>query len=153
MARKADFDPAEWTTLMEGPLIAGMSVLGAARGGLIRESLAIGETYARARKHHRESDLLDDLVSETPTIDPDQVPPAGAMADAAVERLRLALELLEQRASAQEIEAYKRFVMSVAEAAAGANREGGFLGIGGQPVSERERAALDALAAALQLQR
>ena len=39
--------------------------------------------------------------------------------------------------------------MTVAEAAANANREGGFIGIGGKPVSANEQAALDKIRAAL----
>ena len=42
---------------------------------------------------------------------------------------------------------YKRFVYSLAESVAHAHKEGGFLGIGGKPVSEREQTALDAIAA------
>jgi hypothetical protein len=45
------------------------------------------------------------------------------------------------------VNAYKRFVYSVAEAVAHAHREGGFLGFGGSEVSEREQAALDEIAA------
>jgi len=43
--------------------------------------------------------------------------------------------------------AYKRFVYGLAEGVAAAHKEGGFLGIGGQPISANEQAALDAIAA------
>jgi hypothetical protein len=65
------------------------------------------------------------------------------------ERLREALGILEQHATPEEIEAYKGFVLRVADAAARAHKEGGFVGIGGKQVSEAEQAALDDIAATL----
>ena len=60
-----------------------------------------------------------------------------------------ALRILEQKASPEEVEAYKGFAMAVAQAAANAHREGGFLGVGGKDVSDEERRALDELAVTL----
>jgi hypothetical protein len=66
MAKKADFNAEEWSTIVEAPLLAGMRVIAAGRGGTIRESLAIGETYRNARKKHGESELLDEIVARRP---------------------------------------------------------------------------------------
>ena len=60
-----------------------------------------------------------------------------------------ALRILEEKASAEETEAYRRFVTAVAHAAASAHREGGFLGVGGKEVSDEEQRALDDLATTL----
>ncbi|MDQ6749989.1 MAG: hypothetical protein M3Z33_04465, partial [Actinomycetota bacterium] len=57
---------------------------------------------------------------------------------------------LQEKASTDEFEAYKQFVLTVAEAAAEAHREGGFLKFGGKQVSEGEQAALDEISATLQ---
>lgn len=153
MTKKADFNADEWSTVVEGPLLAGMRVVTAARGGTIRESLAMGKTYTQARHQHGKSELLDDLVSAPPAMDPSRVRSAGDIGVVSTERLREAVALLEQKASPEEVDAYKRFVLTLAEAAANAHREGGFLGVGGQQVSEEEQAALDELAATLQLNR
>jgi hypothetical protein len=150
MTRKADFSAEEWSTVVEGPLLAGMRVLTAGRGGTIRESLAMGQTYARARHEHGASELLDDLVATPPTMDPGRLPPADEIGGVTAERLRQAVQLLELRASPEEVGAYKRFVLTLAEAAANAHREGGFMGVGGKRVSESEQAALEEIAAALQ---
>jgi hypothetical protein len=56
---------------------------------------------------------------------------------------------LEAKASPGEVDAYKTFVMTVAQAAAGAHKEGGFLGIGGQQISDAENQALDEISGAL----
>jgi hypothetical protein len=151
MTKKADFNADEWSTVAEGPLLAGMRVITADRGGTIRESLAMGQTYAKARQQAGESELLDDLVAAPPSIDPERARAAGDIGRAASERLREALQLLEQKASPEEVEAYRRFVMSVAEAAANAHKEGGFMGVGGKQVSDAEQTALDELASTLQL--
>ena len=58
-----------------------------------------------------------------------------------------------QKATPEEVEAYKRFVLKLAETVAEAHREGGLMGIGGEQVSEGERAALDEIAATLQVDR
>jgi len=44
-------------------------------------------------------------------------------------------------------------VLTVAEAAATAHKEGGFMGVGGMQVSAEEQAALDEIAATLQVDR
>jgi hypothetical protein len=64
--------------------------------------------------------------------------------------LRDAIGLLERKATREEVEAYRRFVLEVGDTVAHAHREGGFLGIGGKEVSEREQAVLDEVAALLE---
>lgn len=149
MAKKADFNADEWSTIVEGPMLAGMRVVSAERGGTIRESMAIGKVYAEARRAQGESELLDELVGSPPSIDPQRLQGAGDIASASSDRLREALRILSEKASPEDTEAYKRFVMAVGQAAAEAHKEGGFVGIGGKPVSEAEQAALDETKAAL----
>ena len=143
MATKADFNAEEWSTVVEAPLLAGMRVVAAGRGGTIRESLAIGRVYSEARKAQGESELLDALVSSPPAVDPQRLQGGGDLAAATSARLREALELVSQKGDAGDAEAYKSFVLTVGQAAAEAHKEGGFVGIGGKQVSEEEQAALD----------
>ncbi len=149
MAKKADFNAEEWSTVAEAPVLAGMRVITAARGGKIRESLAMGKVYAHAREQQGQSELLDALLSSPPALDQERLRAAGDVGTASTERLREALEILGQKASPEELETFKRFVMDLAEAAAKAHKEGGFIGIGGKQVSESEQAALDEIEAAL----
>ena len=145
MTTKAEFNAEEWSTIVEGAVLAGLRVAGAARWHP-PESIAMGRIYAEARKQHGESELLDELVAAPPALDPGLVRSPGDLGRVSTERLRKAVELLEQKASAEEVDAYKRFVLTLADAAAKAHREGGFIGIGGKEVSESERAALDEIA-------
>jgi hypothetical protein len=150
MTRKADFNAEEWSTLVDGPLYAGMRVISAERGGRLRESLAMGRVYQEARGHHGESELLDELVKSPPSIDPERLREAGGnIALLATEQLREAIEILESKAMSSDVDAYKRFVMTVAQAVAGAHKEGGFLGIGGKQISDTENQALDEISTAL----
>jgi hypothetical protein len=150
MTRKADFNAEEWSTVVDGPLYAGMRVISADRGGTLRETLAMGRAYQEARQHHGESELLDELVKSPPSIDPDQLRQAGGnIADLASKQLREAIRILEEKATPAEVDEYKKFVMTIAQAVAGAHKEGGFLGIGGKQISDAENQALDEISSAL----
>lgn len=151
MTTKADFNAEEWATLVEAPLLAAMRVVASERGGTIRESLAIGRTYADARRHQGDSSLLDELVASPPAIDSERLREGGGDVQAqAAERLTEAVALVDAKATPDEAQAYRQFILTVAEAAANANREGGFIGIGGKPVSANEQAALDEISATLE---
>jgi hypothetical protein len=152
VATKADFNAEEWSTIVEGPVLAGMRVVTAGRGGTIRESLAMGKVYAEARKAHGQSKLLDELVASPPGVDAQRVQGAGDLPAASGARLREALSLLNAKGSPEDLDAYKRFVVGVAQAAAEAHKEGGFIGIGGKQISDEEQAALDEIKAVLDAQ-
>ena len=145
MTNKADFNAEEWSKIVEAPFLAGMRVVAAERGGTIRESVAIGRVYTEARQAQGESELLDQLVASPPAVDPEGLKGQGDIATVSADRLREAIRLLSEKAAPEDVEAYKAFVQKVAQAAAEAHKEGGFVGIGGKPVSEAEQAALDEL--------
>jgi hypothetical protein len=149
MATKADFNAEEWSTVVEGPVLAGMRVVAASRGGTLRESVAIGRVYAEARQGQGDSELLDELVSSPPGVDPKRLQGAGEIAAVSSDRLREALGVLKEKASASDVDAYKRFVLDVARAAAEAHKEGGFVGIGGKQISDEEQAALEEIRSVL----
>lgn len=148
MTDKAAFNAEEWSKLVEAPVLVALRVIAADRGGTLRESLSLGRAYAEARKEG-EGELMQAIVNSAPQIDPAGMQNPEGLAARADERLREALQLLEQKGTPEEVEAYRRFVLSVAETVARAHREGGFLGIGGKDVSEPEQAVLDDLAATL----
>src|ERR1700724_2739276 len=105
MTRKADFNAEEWSTVVDGPLYAGMRVISADRGGTLRESLAMGRVYQEARAHHGESELLDELVKSPPSIDADRLREAGGnVAAAASQQLREASRIIEAKAMPAEVD-------------------------------------------------
>ncbi len=153
MTTKAEFNAQEWQTIVEGPAIAGMIVVTAQRGGTIRESLGMAKAYTEARRADGEPELLSEVVAKPPSVEPRQFEDAATLRSEGLQRLRDAVALLEGRASAEEVEAFKRFALAVAERAAEATKSGGVLGIGGERVSEAESAALDEIATALGTER
>ena len=149
MTLKAGFNAEEWSIVAEAPVLAGARVALAERGGTLLERFAITEVYAAARDLRGESPLLDELVASTPSIDLDGIRGQGDPVTASNERLLAAVAILGQKAAPEDVDAYKGFVLAVVQTAAEVHREGGFVGIGGEEVSEREQAALDEIAALL----
>jgi hypothetical protein len=149
MTKKADFNAEEWAKVAEGPLLAGMRVVTADRGGTIRETVAMGQVYAQARQQHSGNELLEELASSPPALDRERIKSPEDVGRVAIESVREAVSILQQKATPEEVDAYRNFVMDVAEAAAKAHKEGGFIGIGGKQVSEKEQAALDEVMASL----
>ena len=60
--------------------------------------------------------------------------------NAVLERVKSATGLVARKASAGEADAYRKMLADVAEKAADASKEGGFLGFGGVRVSDKEQA-------------
>jgi hypothetical protein len=150
MTRRADFNAEEWATIVDGPLYAGIRMIAADRGGTLRESLALNRVYQEARVHGGASEFLDDLVKSAPSIDPEHLRQSqGNIGEVATQHLRDAMAILDAKATPQETDSYKRFVMTVAQAVAGAHKEGGFLGLGAKHISDAENQALDELSTAL----
>jgi hypothetical protein len=147
---KSAFNAEEWETIAEAPVFAGLRVVAASKGGTIRESLAVAKLYAHAREKQGDGELLDQLVASAPPVNTEAVRSAGGdIVTVSNERLRDALRLLAEKATPEEVDEYKQFVLEVAQAAAEAHKEGGFIGIGGKPISEEEQAALDEIRAVL----
>jgi hypothetical protein len=143
MTGKADFTPEEWDAVLEGPTSAGMIVSTAERGGTFREAFAIAKSFAEARKEHGDSALLDEIVAAKPEMDRTRAHSPEEVKQHGLERIREAISLLEQKASPEEVEGYRRFVISLAERVAGAKSEGD------EPQSEAERAAIAEITEAL----
>lgn len=149
MTRKADFNAEEWSLVLEGPLMAGMLVIAADRGGTLRETVSLARAYAEARQQHGSGELLDEIVASNPQIDPVRVRSPQELRTTGLQRVREAVDLVRRKATPEEVGDYTRFIETLADKVAHAHREGGVLGIGGKEVSDSERAALDDIAAAL----
>jgi hypothetical protein len=135
MTTKADFTPKEWELVREGPPTAALMAMTAERGGSFRESWALAKSYTEARQAHGESELLDALVGEKPDLK--RYKSAEELEAQGLGRLKEAVALLEQKATADEVAAYRKFALDVAQRVAAAHKESG------QPVSDAERAAIE----------
>jgi hypothetical protein len=147
MTTKASFNAQDWAVVTTAPALAGLFIAAAEPGGNLRESVALSRAYAEARTREP-GELLRDVLSTAPSIDAATRPKTPEdIRRVALDQLRQAVRLLDRGADDDELVEYKRFVYALAESVAAAHKEGGFLGIGGTPVSEGEQAALDAIAA------
>ncbi len=147
MTTRAQFNAEEWAVVTTAPVLAGTLVIAADRGGSVRESLAMSQSYAAARSKEP-GELLAAILATPPSMGPANAPKTPEELQQVVPaQLRRALRALERVATDDEVVAYKRFVYGLAEAVARAHKEGGFLGIGGKEISAPEQAALDQIAA------
>lgn len=152
MTRKADFNAEEWSQILAAPPIAGMIVIAAERGGTIRESMQMSAAYRDARDAAGELDepeLLEEIVNSQPQIDSEEFGTPEELNTKGLQHLTDAISTLEAKATSEEVDAFRGFVLAVAERVAHAHKTGGFLGFGGREVSEAEQAALDRIAAAM----
>ena len=143
MTGKSDFTEQEWDTVLQGPPAAGMIVATASRGGTFRESFAIAKSYTEARQEHGASEILDVIVSAKPEVDrhlghsPEEVKSHG------LQHVRDAVQVLETKATPDEVNDYRRFVLTVADKVANAHKEDGMA------VSGPEHAVIDDITEAL----
>jgi hypothetical protein len=143
MTTKAAFSPEEWKVVLEGPSTAGMIVITAAHGGTFRETVAMSKAYVEARGQHGESELLDEIVAAKPEMDHTRYHSPEELREAGLGHLRDAVALLKSKATAEELDDYRRFVLALASKVAAAHREGG------QSVSPAEAEAIQEVTVAL----
>ena len=148
MTGKADFTEEEWTQILEGPTSAGFLVILSDRGGSIRETFSMAKAYTEARKQHGESQLLDEVVSAKPEMDRTRAGSPEELKQHNLDNVRQAIAALKTKATDEEIEEYKKFIVGLAEHVAEARKEG-FLGLSGERVSDAERAAIAEIQSAL----
>src|SRR5277367_2266921 len=114
MTTKAAFSPSEWKLVIEGPPTAGLLVITASRGGMFRETMAMSKAYAEARAQHGESELLDEIVAEKPRMEHGKFHTPEMLRDEGLSDLRYAASLVGDKATAEELDDYRRFVLTVA---------------------------------------
>ena len=148
MTGKADFTDEDWEQILQGPPTAGLIVITAQRGGSIRESFSMAKAYTEARRQHGDSELLDTIASTKPEVDHTRYHSPEELKEHGIQHLRDAVALLEQKATPEEVDDYKRFVINLAQRVAEAHKEG-FLGLSGERVSDAEREAIEEIAEAL----
>jgi hypothetical protein len=141
MTGKADFTEEEWKLLREAPTSAGMIVMESDRGGAVRETFSMAKAYTEARTQHGASQLLDDILSEKPEVDRTRAGSMEELRSNLLQHIRDAVALLQEKATPEDLDEYRRFVLTVANRVADARREG-FMGMSGERVSDDERQAL-----------
>jgi hypothetical protein len=143
MTTQAAFTPEEWDLVRSAPPSAGLVVATASGGGMMRETLAMAKVYAEARAQHGESELLDELVAARPERDHTKYHSVDELKEHTLARLGEAVAVLERKATADEVDDFRRFVRTLTERVAARHEEDG------AQVSPAEQQAVDDIAAAL----
>lgn len=158
MTAKSDFSEDDWSRIARAPFVAGMAISLADPGGPIEATKETIATLKSATNPPSREQLLAEVALEIqamaqqrrsplrgyrPSADG---PPAG---EQVLEELRAVQALVAARAEPEEAAAFGRWLVTAAQAAADAAKEGGFMGFGAQQVSDREAAMLDQVRAAV----
>jgi hypothetical protein len=153
MATKSDFTPDEWNQLLKAPGWASIVVVAASPSGpfgVVKEMFAAGKLIAETKQQQSgKNALLDALVTDLMSSEGRrQAQPTEIVGKSPEEVRRMALDALKQcvalvdRKGGADAAALKTWLSTLADRVAVAAKEGGFLGIGGTPISEQEKTAL-----------
>lgn len=162
MATKSSFTEQEWAKLLSSPMIAGMAITAADPSGvwgLLKEGMAGGWALLEARQNSQANSLVKAVAEDFATTEGRTAARSAlqtrftgaklaALKDAALDELRVISNTLEAKAP-EDAPAFKAWLQEVAQKAAEAGTEGGFLGFGGVAVSEAEKATLAEISVAL----
>ncbi len=163
MTAKADYSTGEWQLLMDMPPAVGTAVMVAANSGLgsVKEAMALAKSTLAANHGFEDNELISSLLEhrlkhgERSSVETLSSPYRGqepeAICEDVAKKCRQVSKLLAAKSTPSEADEYKRWVLQVGLTVANAAKEGGFLGVGGQRVSDEEQVVLDAVADALEV--
>jgi hypothetical protein len=155
---KTDFSEDEWSRIVRAPFVAGMAISLADPGGPVEATKETLATLGRATNPPSREQLLAEVALDIQAMTQrKQSPLAGyrptaddaPRADQVLGELRDVQALVAAKATPEEATAFAEWLVAAAQAAADAAKEGGFMGIGAQQVSERETAMVDRVRAAV----
>jgi hypothetical protein len=162
MTNKQNFNPDEWSKILQSTMLAGIAITAAEPSGLwgaLKEAFASSSALATAKSNTSSSELIKAVVADFETKEGRasiqealRQHLAGAKPADAVQRslanLREVSAILDAKAP-QDAAGFKTWLRAISQNVADASSEGGFLGIGGVKVSEAEKATLAEISKAL----
>jgi hypothetical protein len=153
MTSKQDFTDEEWARIRRAPLVAGVAISLADPGGPIEVAKESVASLRSATLPPSQEELLAAVALEVQALAQQRQNPLGEFrprsGQQVLEELRGVNELVAAKATPQEAEAFRRWLVAAAQAAADAAKEGGFMGFGAEQVSAGEQHMLDQVRAAV----
>lgn len=153
MTSRKDFTDEEWNRIRRAPLVAGFAISIADPGGpieLTKESMA---SLRSATVPPSQEELLAAVALDVQAMAQQRQNPLGDFkptnGQLVLDELRGVNEIVTAKATPQEVEAFRRWLVGTAQAAADAAKEGGFMGFGAEQVSAGEQRMLDQVRAVL----
>jgi hypothetical protein len=152
MSMRNEFTTEQWRALRNAPQLVALATAAAGHSGLfgsLAEGMAAASAFAAAGRGN--NPLIKELFSKQAIgeaqhdirsllesfTDPGAA--QGRLQDAAIHATRTALAGLQAKDDAVNLGDYRKMLAWLAEEVANASKEGDFLGIGGERVSEGER--------------
>ncbi len=156
VTRRDDFADDEWGLLSAAPRIAGALIVlsDLHLTGMLGEFKALAVALTNRNADGADNELVRSLIDDMgDAVDDDDDDPESQdldeLREAAVALLQGAAALVDTKATADEAAGYRRWVLAAVRATAEARKESAVFGIGGERVSDDERAAVADIAAAL----
>jgi hypothetical protein len=157
MTSKVSFTEDEWDRVLRAPMVAGMAITIADPGGPIEIAKEMMATLRAATVPPSQEELLAAVALDIQAMVQQKQNPARnfkptSAATAGTEildELRAVDAIVAEKATPEETQAFRGWLVMAAQAAADAAKEGGFMGFGAVQVSEGEQAMLDQLRSTL----
>jgi len=154
---KSDFDEQDWARIVRAPFVAGMAISLADPGGPIEAAKETMATLKSATNPPSREQLLSEVALDLQAMTqqhhnplkgykPTGESPPG---DQVLDELRSVQTLVAAKAQPDEVAAFGSWMVQVAQAAADAAKEGGFMGFKAEQVSQREKDMIEKVRAAV----
>lgn len=145
-AMQSTFAADEWAKIKLAPMAAAALVVNASPSGskdVAAELWGAAAAVNGARAAARPESLINVAYGEDLTADDISAFMAETPPAALLSTIQAATAVVRAKADAGQVAAYQQMIVSVAQQAAEAASEGGFLGMGKKLVSDEEQAVLD----------
>jgi hypothetical protein len=157
MSTKADYSDDEWARLKRAPFIAGMAISLADPGGPVEAVKETSATLKAVLATAQEGDGLPAAIARDAAADVQArhnpmsgFKPKGATAGVEIlAELRAIGAIVADKGGAQDLGALREWLTGVAQRAADAAKEGGFMGFHAERVSAGEKQMLESVREAL----
>jgi len=157
MTGKEAFSDEEWDRVRRAPFVVGMALTIADPGGPIEISKEGMATIRSATVPPSQEELLaavaldiQSMIQQKHNPAKDFKPTSAPTAAAEIlDELRAVDGIVAAKATPEETDAFREWLIVTAQAAADAAKEGGFMGFGAERVSAVEQAMLDKIRSAL----
>jgi hypothetical protein len=153
MTSRQDFTDEEWTRIRRAPLVAGVAISLADPGGPIELAKETMATLRSATLPPSQEELLVAVALDVQALAQQKQNPLGDFkprgGQQVLEELREVDEMVAAKATPEEVEAFRSWLVAAAQAAADAGKEGGFMGFGAERVSAGEQRMLEQVRAAI----
>ena len=153
MTSKAGFTDEEWTRMRRAPFVAGMAISIADPGGPIEVAKETMATLKATSSPPGQEELLIALSQDIMAMTQQKQNPvkgfkvenATLAGEQVLGELREVAGTVRAKATPEEADAFGNWMVAVAQDAADAAKEGGFMGFGAEQVSAGESSMLSKL--------